>query len=96
MRISVPPAVVIATEWEQFRALDLDRHWSPFYRATVFVPLGYRRVMDFGDAIGYGDDFVAAIDTALPLSMWLRRRSPASDSSDGGFAPTPVASSSRS
>jgi len=23
------------------------------------VPLGYRRVMDFGDAIGYGDDFPA-------------------------------------
>src|SRR3954452_22925815 len=26
---------------------------------SVFVPLGYRRVMDFGDAIGYGDDFPA-------------------------------------
>ena len=31
---------------------------TSFYDA-VFVPLGYRRVMDFGDAIGYGDDFPA-------------------------------------
>jgi catechol 2,3-dioxygenase-like lactoylglutathione lyase family enzyme len=31
---------------------------ASFYDA-VFAPLGYRRVMDFGDAIGYGDDFPA-------------------------------------
>ena len=31
---------------------------TSFYDA-VFVPLGYRRVMDFGDAVGYGDDFPA-------------------------------------
>jgi len=29
---------------------------TSFYDA-VLVPLGYRRVMDFGDAVGYGDDF---------------------------------------
>ena len=31
---------------------------TSFYDA-VFAPLGYRRVMDFGDAVGYGDDFPA-------------------------------------
>ncbi|WP_421121030.1 VOC family protein [Aquihabitans daechungensis] len=31
---------------------------SAFYDA-VFEPLGYRRVMDFGDTIGYGDVFPA-------------------------------------
>jgi catechol 2,3-dioxygenase-like lactoylglutathione lyase family enzyme len=31
---------------------------TSFYDA-VFAPLGYRRVMDFGDVIGYGDDFPA-------------------------------------
>jgi catechol 2,3-dioxygenase-like lactoylglutathione lyase family enzyme len=31
---------------------------TSFYDA-VFSPLGYRRVMDFGDAVGYGDDFPA-------------------------------------
>jgi catechol 2,3-dioxygenase-like lactoylglutathione lyase family enzyme len=31
---------------------------TSFYDA-VLVPLGYRRVMDFGDAIGYGDEFPA-------------------------------------
>lgn len=29
---------------------------TSFYDA-VFVPLGYRRVLDFGNTVGYGDDF---------------------------------------
>jgi len=36
---------------------DVARATS-FYDA-VFTPLGYRRVMDFGDVVGYGDDFPA-------------------------------------
>ena len=31
---------------------------TAFYDA-VLAPLGYRRVLDFGDAVGYGDDFPA-------------------------------------
>jgi catechol 2,3-dioxygenase-like lactoylglutathione lyase family enzyme len=31
---------------------------TSFYDA-VFAPLGYRRVMDFGDLVGYGDTFPA-------------------------------------